>query len=931
MNIDNIKQTKHRVGGCSTASIATCDISVQTPPIDRSPQELLQTATAPLGISFTAIKALPVEEQIPYIAKMLTRSAASILLCCFLFGSSLQAPRLIPVTEDCPNKCVCTINDGMMKVDCWTDDEFKALEKPSPEEDLNVHNEIELVKPMLNSDTAPEETASDEPQALNASVEQDEKPKQQNYSEPRIVIESAIAVDVEEKPKENEIESDKFPVDEEMMQADEQHPDDEIQTPSDDDDDDDDTEEGEKELPETLVNDHDSKVVAKKGTHLHPIKEEEWQGDQAPEDSYEEYETEEGEDKTEEKEKQKSDTEDGKQKLQEEEEKQGPEEDMKPDDKPVLIEEMVQTKMDNETEKVDASEIKNDEEKDTADSLEKSESVPLEQAVETKEDTLAKIGTKYEPTEEKTQASQSLEEEELPVDNENKDTNIENSDETVVLASDTVGENSNMRPEDAVEEDANESKEKVEPVVVAEDEEINSKEKDLKEEKIDPISEDTKNNSDEESTEKDEIVPLIETQNKQAAKEEDKSSSFENGDIDAELENIEEESKPDQKDDNDDDTKSSKESEEDINNEEIRIASADVNKDTESETMSAEKEASKEEDIDSDLIQDMEVNGNPKVQDMEVDGNPNVHDIPLDDVQEELTTPITLEEEIVETVEDDKKSENQSNLESPTILIVKPELNNETDTDDEKNGTDIVASRSRQNTNDQGPDNYILPDGEILVNGNIDDTMTGKIIDEQEEESMETTQPQQSTASWVILGLILGTFVVVLGYAAIRGSINKKKEAEITADSKTTNSIPPVFDSKFTRKPDFETGTELKELSRPFLQPSEEPVREYKDTKHELDEVVVNGKDMSTGLPYIDAPNPLLKLQRPNAPPPLDLPAPNDTSRHDSTTTSPSPEPTTPELQQHTLTSPTLVRTRIVDNSPQILRMNSNEHATEDD
>jgi hypothetical protein len=789
---------------------------------------------------------------------MLSRLAPLVLLGCFLlFDVSLQAPRRISSTEECPVKCMCILgDDGMMDVDCLTDDETKALEKPLPHEDLSVTDVVEMIDPVANrADTAREELSPDEPQAQNASVEEI-KPvelKQANNTdnEPRMVIESATFLDVKEdketnEPEENEV--DDSAENESIMQADE---------PIDDDNEPETDEEvntGEREVPEELIGDPDAKVVAKKGPNLHPKGDDELQADQpAAEDDYvDSYD-------------------------EDQEEEKKPEEVKEQSEKPDTAEEQVE-QANPPTQSLDVPEESQKEaelevppvDEEQTEKIKSEESVAEGPVASETKDEMSPEPTKDEENvsedennaaETKDDEGAAVEEPELEFQTKEDATEDENqtAEDTKVNESSAVAEAKDDEGENPIEAPADDEEKEVPVAAPSQDEESEV-----------PVAAPSQ---DEESE-----VPV-------AAPSQDEESASPVAKKSQEVENSSEESKEEKTDaavpSEDEETASEAENQAVERTDDENVAPAAVPSEDEEEAKSSEE--SKDEDA------------------------PGGDDDPSALVLPDKTFPVA---------QPDEEAQN---------------ANETLDGDDGQNKNETILTRMRQveegeREGSDSIDNVILPDGEILVvSETIDDALSGKIISEGESETL-TTDPQQSTASWVILGLILGTFICVLGYAAIRGGMKKKEEADITADSKLPNSIPSVFDNKLTRKPEFE-GTELKELSRHLLQPLEEPVNEYKDKKDDdLKQVVV--PDSVSSFPYIDAPvNFVSKPPRANVPPPLELPAPNDTSRND---TSSQAEPSS-LVSSPIPTSPSLVVTRMLDNSPQVARVMHNGNVIDDE
>lgn len=183
-----------------------------------------------------------------------------------------------------------------------------------------------------------------------------------------------------------------------------------------------------------------------------------------------------------------------------------------------------------------------------------------------------------------------------------------------------------------------------------------------------------------------------------------------------------------------------------------------------------------------------------------------------------------------------------------------------------------------------------------------DPEMSGKI---QNEDAPGVTQaPEQSTASWVILGLILAMFVGVLLYAAIKGRLDSDGH-----DMPKMSSISSVVatNGEYTknRRPSNE-GTEMKEMTKSLLgSPLEDRVSRFIDEEDEeqikrllqqeadeiLEQVIVeqqNTRPVNNALEkpprkFINVPSPIV--------PHRDISIPN---------------------------TPTLVRAKVVDMSPEV-------------
>ncbi|XP_059482716.1 daf-12-interacting protein 1-like isoform X2 [Neocloeon triangulifer] len=115
--------------------------------------------------------------------------------------------------------------------------------------------------------------------------------------------------------------------------------------------------------------------------------------------------------------------------------------------------------------------------------------------------------------------------------------------------------------------------------------------------------------------------------------------------------------------------------------------------------------------------------------------------------------------------------------------------------------------------------NNLIMAGDVELNGKFqsDETATGA-----------TEAPEQSTTSWVILGLILAMFVGVLLYAGLKGRMESGQEN--VPKISISNNVPEFTKN---RKPSGEEGTELKEMSKALLSspgsPLEDRVSRYID------------------------------------------------------------------------------------------------------
>jgi len=116
---------------------------------------------------------------------------------------------------------------------------------------------------------------------------------------------------------------------------------------------------------------------------------------------------------------------------------------------------------------------------------------------------------------------------------------------------------------------------------------------------------------------------------------------------------------------------------------------------------------------------------------------------------------------------------------------------------------------------------------EDLILANDHAEMSGKI--ENGEEPGVSEAPQQSTASWVILGLILAMFVGVLLYAAIKGRLEGGQNVAPKVPS-VSSAVAATSEFTKNRRPSGDEGTELKEMSKALLgSPLEDRVSRYID------------------------------------------------------------------------------------------------------
>jgi hypothetical protein len=185
-----------------------------------------------------------------------------------------------------------------------------------------------------------------------------------------------------------------------------------------------------------------------------------------------------------------------------------------------------------------------------------------------------------------------------------------------------------------------------------------------------------------------------------------------------------------------------------------------------------------------------------------------------------------------------------------------------------------------------------------------DPEMSGKMLSEDEAPGV-TEAPQQSTASWVILGLILAMFVGVLLYAAIKGRMETGGQDLMPKLPSISSAVATTGEYTKNRRPSNE-GTEMKEMSKALLgSPLEDRISRYIDEEDEeqikrliqqeadeiLEQVVVEPHD---GRPVNNA------LEKPprkfiNVPPPI-----------------------VPGRDGSIPNTPTLVRAKVVDMSPEV-------------
>lgn len=193
---------------------------------------------------------------------------------------------------------------------------------------------------------------------------------------------------------------------------------------------------------------------------------------------------------------------------------------------------------------------------------------------------------------------------------------------------------------------------------------------------------------------------------------------------------------------------------------------------------------------------------------------------------------------------------------------------------------------------------------EDLVLAASDPEMSGKMLSEDEAPGV-TQAPEQSTASWVILGLILAMFVGVLLYAAIKGRLDTGGQDMMPKLSSISSTVATTGEFTKNRRPSNE-GTEMKEMSKALLgSPLEDRVSRFIDEEDEeqikrllqqeadeiLEQVIV---EMGDAQPVNNA------LEKPprkfiNVPPPV-----------------------VPGRDGSIPNTPTLVRAKVVDMSPEV-------------
>jgi hypothetical protein len=219
----------------------------------------------------------------------------------------------------------------------------------------------------------------------------------------------------------------------------------------------------------------------------------------------------------------------------------------------------------------------------------------------------------------------------------------------------------------------------------------------------------------------------------------------------------------------------------------------------------------------------------------------------------------------------------------------------------ESSSTQMPALKALVDVDSNQLDESLTSEDLVLAS---DPEMSGKMLSEDEAPGV-TEAPQQSTASWVILGLILAMFVGVLLYAAIKGRMETGGQNVMPKLPSISSAVATTGEYTKNRRPSNE-GTEMKEMSKALLgSPLEDRISRYIDEEDEeqikrliqqeadeiLEQVVVEPHD---GRPVNNA------LEKPprkfiNVPPPI-----------------------VPGRDGSIPNTPTLVRAKVVDMSPEV-------------